>query len=326
MTRESPDAIVTWAPHCNQFSESVSRQLPNVPVVWYDHSAGQKDTVSPSEKTRLIANAKLSYTVPDVVAYCSDVARDIHVDEWDYNPENTAIVPVGVDLQYFRRNDEARNVFREQHGIRLTEPLVGMVARYDHQKDIPAFIKTAAAIAQRYRQNSLTAPHFLLCGKGCDPGNSELVAMIREAGLTSHFHLIGVSHHMPSVYSALDLTVSTSRSESFGLSAVESMACETPFVGTDVGMFKHIIGDKGLVVPKRDKNMPVEEWSPEEMANAWQTILGRYKEAEPDVRQALREQVVAYDTTQTAAAFNALIHQQIQHGKRVSVKPNRGIE
>ena len=59
---------------------------------------------------------------------------------------------------------------------------------------------------------------------------------------------------LPTYYAAADVTVMPSSYESFGLVAVESLACGTPVVATRVGGLTAIIkdGETGLLVPWRD--------------------------------------------------------------------------
>jgi D-inositol-3-phosphate glycosyltransferase len=64
-----------------------------------------------------------------------------------------------------------------------------------------------------------------------------------------------VSHQrLPLYYAAADVTVMPSSYESFGLVAVESLACGTPVVATRVGGLASIVrdGETGMLVPWRD--------------------------------------------------------------------------
>jgi D-inositol-3-phosphate glycosyltransferase len=58
-------------------------------------------------------------------------------------------------------------------------------------------------------------------------------------------------------YSAADTTVMPSSYESFGLVAVESLACGTPVVATRIGGLTSIVhdGETGVLVPWRDTEM-----------------------------------------------------------------------
>jgi D-inositol-3-phosphate glycosyltransferase len=60
---------------------------------------------------------------------------------------------------------------------------------------------------------------------------------------------------LPYYYSAADLVVMPSRYESFGLAALEAMACGTPVVASDVGGLSFIVknGETGFLIPEGDE-------------------------------------------------------------------------
>ena len=66
---------------------------------------------------------------------------------------------------------------------------------------------------------------------------------------------------MPYFYSAADVCVIPSYYESFGLVALESLACGTPVVANDVGDFKNIIrqGETGYVITDNDPHHLAEK-------------------------------------------------------------------
>jgi D-inositol-3-phosphate glycosyltransferase len=73
---------------------------------------------------------------------------------------------------------------------------------------------------------------------------------------------VGAVEHseLPTYYSAADVSAMPSSYESFGLVAVESLACGTPLVATRVGGLRSIVrdGETGLLVPWRDAELFAE--------------------------------------------------------------------
>jgi len=74
---------------------------------------------------------------------------------------------------------------------------------------------------------------LLLIGDGPDRSQCELMA--RELGIHEHVRFLGKQADLVNILSAAHLFLMPSQSESFGLSALEAMACEVPVVSTSVG-------------------------------------------------------------------------------------------
>jgi len=93
---------------------------------------------------------------------------------------------------------------------------------------------------------------FVLCGQGVDANNETLVEQVSVLGLSGRIHLLGRREDMPSVFSMLDILVSSSLSEAFPSVIGEAMSCGIPCVATDAGDSARLIADTGLVVPVRE--------------------------------------------------------------------------
>jgi len=74
---------------------------------------------------------------------------------------------------------------------------------------------------------------LVLVGDGPDRSASELLA--RELGIHDHVKFLGKQQELVPILSSADLFLMPSQSESFGLSALEAMACEVPVISSSVG-------------------------------------------------------------------------------------------
>jgi N-acetyl-alpha-D-glucosaminyl L-malate synthase BshA len=74
---------------------------------------------------------------------------------------------------------------------------------------------------------------LLLVGDGPDRSGCEL--LVRELQIQDHVRFLGKQQELVPILSAADLMLMPSQSESFGLSALEAMACEVPVVSSSVG-------------------------------------------------------------------------------------------
>ncbi len=154
------------------------------------------------------------------------------------------VIPNGYDLQKFSPNPVDAKLLRQEWGIPENMPLLGMVSRFDPQKDHDNLIKALALL----RSQGLEF-RCVLVGRGMDATNQEVTSKLLRNGLQEHVLLLGQRSDIPAVMSALDLHVLSSSAEAFPNVIAEAMACETPCVTTDVGDAALMVDDTGWVVP-----------------------------------------------------------------------------
>ncbi len=154
------------------------------------------------------------------------------------------VIPSCVDLERFARVDEARVA---QIRARFRPPLILFVGRFRYYKGLSYLIEAMKEV-------SGTA---LLVGTG--PLEGELRRQVAEAGLDERVAFLGEvpEEELPAYYQAAELFVlpAVERSEAFGLTQVEAMACGVPCVATEVGTgtsWVNLHGQTGLIVPPRD--------------------------------------------------------------------------
>ncbi len=250
MRQARPDIVHAWMHHANLLAGLAARFAGAPPVIWgirqghLDPRLTKRSTVL---TTRLCA--LLSARIPARILCCSTVARDVHVAQ-GYAPEKMAVIPNGFDLQRFRPDNDARVAVRRELGIGDDVPLIGLVARFDPQKDHRSFITAAARLLE-----SGASAQFLFCGEGADADNHELGEWIGAAGIGANCHLLGLRDDMAAITAALDIAVSSSAfGEAFSNAVAEAMACGVPCVVTDVGDSGLIVKDTGRVVTPKDSD------------------------------------------------------------------------
>jgi glycosyltransferase involved in cell wall biosynthesis len=160
------------------------------------------------------------------------------------------VIPKGFDLEQFKPDKNLRERARNELGIDAAAPVVGMVARFDAQKDHKMLLDAA-----RILHSEIAGTHFVLCGKDMEWENDELVKWIDNAELRTCFHLLGERSDTEQLLPAFDVAcLSSAFGEGFPNVVGEAMACEVPCVATDVGDSARIIGDTGVTVAPRDAN------------------------------------------------------------------------
>ena len=74
---------------------------------------------------------------------------------------------------------------------------------------------------------------LILAGDGPDRSSCEL--LVRELGIQDHVRFLGKQTELVQILSSADLMLMPSQSESFGLAALEAMACGVPVISSSVG-------------------------------------------------------------------------------------------
>jgi glycosyltransferase involved in cell wall biosynthesis len=209
--------------------------------------------------TRLIYRfARVLSSAADVVVVNSRAGAAHHSNQ-GYPQSRLQVIPNGIDTNRFQPDPVGRERLRREWGVPPHAPLVGLVGRLDPMKDHRTFLEAAAILAARHGD-----VRFVAVGGGAGLYADMLIDHAARAGISDRLTWAGIRADMPAVYSALDLSTSTSVGEGFPNAVAEAMACGTPCVVTDVGDSAWIVGNPGEVVPARD---------PASLANAWENVL-----------------------------------------------------
>ena len=167
-------------------------------------------------------------------------------------PGRLEVVENGIDLTRFRGVDGSR--IRRELGIG-NAPLVACVARLDAEKGGETLLRAVPHFAREV--------HVALAGDG--PRLVDWKQLVIRLGVAHQVHFLGLRNDVEELLAASSAVVVPSEyEEAFGLAVVEAMASRRPVVVTRSGAMPEIVGDAGIVVPKRD---------PEAMAAAVNRLL-----------------------------------------------------
>jgi D-inositol-3-phosphate glycosyltransferase len=193
-----------------------------------------------------------------VVATQAEVAQL----QWLYQAHDLPIVviPPGVDLSRFYPipDDEAKEFI----GVPPCDRMLLYVGRVEPLKGIDTLIE---AIAQLHTSGLFDENGMCLSIIGGDPDASQetmtaemarLKQLSAQYGLADLIAFLGKSEQdaLPYYYSAAEAVVMPSQYESFGMVALEAMACGTPVVASEVGGLAYLVRDgvTGYTVPAGD--------------------------------------------------------------------------
>ena len=195
-----------------------------------------------------------------IIAF-SQNEKDAIVNFYGGDPDNITTLPCGVDLSTFRPMDQQESLKR----LGLTDHNVILcVGRLESLKGIDLLINSTSHI------NSPKPLKVLIAGGDSDIKYRKhyLQSLIETLQLSNVVRFEGRIAHdlLPLYYNAADVCVVPSQYESFGLVALEAMACGTPVVASRVGGLPTIIqhGSTGYL----------KSWRcPETFANSVEMII-----------------------------------------------------
>jgi D-inositol-3-phosphate glycosyltransferase len=208
---------------------------------------------------------------------------------YNADPGKIGVVPCGVNTDLFRPVDRA--AARQELGF-SDEKILLFVGRIDPLKGIDRLMKAVPLL--QHRQGL----RLVIIG-GDDNSQGEVNKLKRlavEIGIHDSITFQGLVNQekLPYFYSAADVCVVPSYYESFGLVALESLACGTPVVATDVGEMSSVIrqGETGYVVSRN---------TPAELAAKIDLLLS---ESPGDIESVLsmRKSIERFDWSNIAAA------------------------
>lgn len=185
---------------------------------------------------------RFSIEKSDGVTAVSSYLRELTFREFEIK-RPIEMIPNFVNCDLFRRSDNAQlknkyaargeRILTHVSNFRPVKRVTDVVEIFDHvQARIPA--------------------RLLMVGDGPDRSNAEWLVRSKHLGCKVVF--LGKQDTIAEILSISDLMLLPSDNESFGLVALEAMACEVPVIASDVGGIPEVVHDEvhGFLSPPRD--------------------------------------------------------------------------
>lgn len=244
-----------------------------------------------------------------VIAVSEAVRRSL-LDSSLVAPGKIQVIPNGIDVARFsgQDRDAAREFVKGQLGLSGRFKLVGSVGSLISLKGHEDLIRAAAVVTQ-----TDPATHFVIIGNE-PPGNNQTVAGLRELitklGLSHRVHLLRGQTDVARLLPALDLFVSASHSESFGLAIVEAMAAGCAVLATSTAGAREVLEDEqtGRLTPVGDVDA---------ISEAIKALL-----ADPELR--IRLGIAAQATAAERFGLRRMVEETERSYRQVSAESIRG--
>ena len=157
------------------------------------------------------------------------------------------VIPTGIRMEQFSQGDGTS--FRERFSIPENQPLLLFVGRVALEKNINFLIEVMAEVVKQI-------PHALLLITGEGPAREPLQKQVNAVNLSHNIRFIGyLDRHgeLENCYTAADIFIFASHTETQGLVLLEAMALGTPIVSTAVmGTAEVLENGQGCIVAKQN--------------------------------------------------------------------------
>lgn len=192
-----------------------------------EHSLGEAEI----EGRRLSAGVRALYLASERLGAATVAVSDTvasRLEGWGVPAARVHVVPNGIEAVRFLFDEGVRRATRARTGLPERAFVVGGVGRLVPGKRFDVLVRAVAA---------LPGAHLLIAGDG--PERAALRRLAAELGAQGRIHLLGERDPLgdsadgrtpgiPALLAAMDVFVSPSREEAFGLAVVEALAAGLP--------------------------------------------------------------------------------------------------
>ena len=193
-------------------------------------------------KKRIIEKNLKNYTAIASTSYCMAEETKKYLEN---KSKEIFITPFGVDTEKFKN----LNIEKKENEI-----TIGIVKTLTENYGIEYLIRAIKELENILDIENYKKIKLLIYGKG--ELKNKLESLTKELQIEDKVIFKGYisNESVPKILNEMDIFVVPSINESFGVAAVEAMACEIPIIASSVGGLKEVILDKetGYLVPKKD--------------------------------------------------------------------------
>ncbi|WP_340620481.1 glycosyltransferase [Xenorhabdus siamensis] len=235
----------TWMYHADLIG-GITAKLAGIKNIFWNIRHTDLHPKHSKKSTLLIAKlcAFLSDKIPKKIICCAYSSLDAH-KKLGYSDDKLIVIQNGYDLNSSNYTEQDKNKLKYELALNHDDFLVGMVARYDPQKNHKLLLTSF----KKFTKFKCEKSKLLLVGKNIDNKNSELCDLIYELDIKDKVLLLGERNDIPNFMNMIDLHIlSSSFGEGFPNVIAEAMIARTPCIATNIGDTSIIINNNCWII------------------------------------------------------------------------------
>lgn len=259
----------------------LAARLAGIPVIIYTaHAFPFHEYLSPWRIRLYAFLERLAARLCDLTVVDSEAVRSRGIEMRVGSSASIKVIPMGIDTDQFDPAEYAneRQAIRAELGLAPDRTVVGVIARLVESKGLDCLLHAIEPLAQQHPELQC-----LIVGDG--PLREELATLARRLNLEDRVVFAGYRRDVPKVLSAMDIFVSPTHREGFGVAVAEAMAMAIPVVTSRIPPLNEIVtnGETGLLA---------EVGNPGEFSRAIEILLIK-PERRSEIGKAARQHIIS---------------------------------
>ncbi len=222
--------------------------LPRVKTILTVHDLSYvraPQTAHPAQKAFLDRAVPYSIQRATHVLADSEATKQDLIELYGTEPDKITVLLSGINPIYRPITDEATLLaVRQRYKIPLDVPYIFSIGTIQPRKNYARLVEALQKLGEAYSDIHLV----IAGGKGWL--ESPIYQVVHTLKMEDRVHFTGfvADEDVPSLYSGAILTAYPSLYEGFGFPVLESMACDTPVLTSNVSSLPEVAGDAALMV------------------------------------------------------------------------------
>lgn len=227
-TNNAIDMIHCHLPWSGFLGRIVHRKT-NIPMIYTEHNIQERYHFVTKVLNKFSFNSQTL-----ALGVSEDVSRSIKKNMDPKIPVETLLN--GVNTAFFKRNIEKGKSIRKRYKIPEDKIVIGNIAVFRQQKDLPTWIRTFKQINGAY-------PEIFGLLVGAGQKEMEIKALVKELDLEDQIKFTGLQTDTISFFSAMDIFMMTSAFEGLPIALLEAMSMNCAIISTKAGGVEEVVRD-----------------------------------------------------------------------------------